>query len=492
MNHLFKVVFAVAEVSPLIKIGGLGDVAGALPPALRQMGHDVRIIMPRYGIINLKQSRATWHGTFTLPFIGSQESVGLTEVLLKDGTPVYLVENDRYFSRKAVYGEHDDLERFLLFSLAVMEVPKILRWQPDILHCHDWHTGLVPALLKVTYTNDAFYSSCASVFTIHNLAYQGWFDDWFAQRAGLYEYLPPRGNPFYKKIYSLTGLGIYHSDIISTVSETYAREILTPEYGVGLEVLLQRRSDSLFGIINGVDYEQFGPATDHLIAANYNVHSLDKRVRNKLALQEKAGLPINAEVPLLGWAARLVEQKGIDILVDALDSLLSETDVQFVLQGSGETRYEEALRHLENRYPAKARTFLILDFSLAQLIFAGCDMFLAPSRFEPCGLAHLIAMHYGAIPVVRCTGGLAETVQDCTPDLSSGLGFVFEKYDADKLLAALNRALTAFQRKEEWRRLMTRSMKTDFSWKKSVKQYEALYQMANRTALNKSSYMTSQ
>jgi len=485
MSRVFKVVFAVAEASPLIKVGGLGDVAGSLPRALRQRGHDVRIVMPQYGIIDLEGIPSSGQGTFTLPFIGGHESVGLTKVVLKDGTPVYLVGNDRYFGRKAVYGEQDDLERFLLFSLAVIEVPKMIRWQPDVLHCHDWHAGLVPALLKVAHTNDTFYSSCGSVFTIHNLAYQGWFDDWFARRADLYQYLPPWDDPAREKAYSFTALGIYHGDAISTVSQTYAREILTPEYGVGLESLLQRRNGSLFGILNGVDYENFAPSTDCTILANYNIHSLDKRVGNKIALQEKAGLPANAEIPLLGWAARLVEQKGIDILIDALDSLLSNADVQFVLQGAGETRYQEALKPLESRYPAKARMFLDLDFSLARLIFAGCDLFLAPSRFEPCGLAHLTAMHYGAIPLVRYTGGLKETVQDCAPDLSRGLGFVFEKYDADALLAALHRALIAFRRKEEWRKLMRRCMKANFSWHTSVQQYEALYEMAKRKALDK-------
>ena len=486
-----NILFTVAEASPLIKVGGLGDVAGSLPQILRHRDHDVRIVMPRYGSINLDGYQCIWQDCFDIPFIDGHESVNISGVLLTDGTPVYLVGNQRYFDRMAIYGEADDLERFLLFSLAVMEIPKRLNWQPDILHSHDWHAGVVPALLKVAYKNDPFYSSCASVFTIHNLAYQGWFDDWFARRARLYDYLPPQGDPLREKIYSLTGLGIYHSDIISTVSRTYAREILTPEYGVGLEVLLQRRNGSLFGILNGVDYGQFAPATDCIISANYDAHSLDRRVRNKIALQEKAGLPVNTETPLLGWAARLVEQKGIDILVDALDSLLSKADVQFVLQGTGETRYEETLKHLENRYPAKARMFLIADFSLAQLIFAGSDMFVAPSRFEPCGLAHLMAMRYGAIPVVRYTGGLAETVQDCTPDLSSGFGFVFEKYGADALLAALNRALTAFRSKEEWHKLMTQCMKADFSWEISVQQYEALYQMAKRTALGKSSYMSS-
>lgn len=478
MDDSFNLLFAVAEASPLVKVGGLGDVAGSLPRALRRRGHDVRLIMPRYGVINLEGYQCTWRGSFNLPFINGQEGIGINELVLEDGTPVYLVENDRYFNRPAVYGEADDLERFLLFSLAVMEVPKRLNWQPDILHCHDWHAGMVPALLKISYRNDPFFSSCASVYTIHNLGYQGWFDDWFASRARLYDYLPPPGDPIRSQAYSMAALGIYHSDVISTVSETYAREILTSGYGMGLEELLQSRRDSLFGILSGIDYELFDPATDRMLAANYDASNPNQRTKNKHVLQERAGLPVNAEIPLLGLVARLVDQKGIDILVDALDYLFGEAEVQFVLQGTGDVRYQEALRNLESRYPGKVRMFLVLDFSLAQLIFAGCDIYLSPSRFEPCGLSHLIAMHYGAIPVVRNTGGLAETVEDCPADLSTGLGFVFENYDARELVAALRRALGAFQHKDKWRRLVMRAMKADFSWKKSLPKYEALYRMA--------------
>ncbi len=481
MHHPFKVLFAASEASPLVKVGGLGDVIGSLPQALRQTGHDIRIVMPRYGTINLEGVQSTWLGIFTLPFVGNQESIGLTKVSLKDGTPVYLVENDRYFGRDAVYGEQDDLERFLLFSLAAMEVPKMLRWQPDVLHCHDWHTGLIPALLKAAREKDTFYSSCASVFTIHNLAYQGWFDSSFASRAGLYDYLPPTEDPIHSKSYSMAALGIYHSNIISTVSKTYATEILTPEYGMGLETLLQRRQDSLLGILNGVDYDRFNPATDQLIVANYDIENLNKKVANKLALQDKARLPLNAETPLLGLAARLVDQKGIDTLATALDSLFDEVDAQFVLQGTGDPKYEEALKMIESKHPDKARMFLVLNFSLARLIFAGCDMYLTPSRFEPCGLSHLIAMRYGAIPIVRRTGGLAETVPDCTPDLSSGLGFVFEGYDAGALLTTLRRALAAWQHKTQWQQLMQRVIRSDFSWRPSLPQYEALYEMATRS-----------
>ena len=483
MNRKFKILFVASEARPLAKIGGLGDVVGSLPGALKRVGHDARIVIPKYGTVSLADYHATWQASFNIPFLNSQEDIAIAEVLLKDGIPVYLVQNERYFERTAVYGEQDDLERFLLFSLAVMEVAKRLDWQPDILHCHDWHTGMVPALLKGARGSDSFYSSCVSVFTIHNLAYQGWFDHSFATRAGLFDYMPPENDPLRNRAYNMSAIGIYNGDVISTVSETYAREILTPEYGEGLEMLLERRKDSLFGILNGIDYDEFNPVVDHVIASNFNVYNLDRRVQNKLVLQEKAGLPVNAEIPVLGMAGRVVEQKGLDILdigVGALEALLYEADVQFVLQGTGEPRYEESLRNLQSRYPDKVSLFLSLDFSVAQLIFAGCDMLLVPSRFEPCGLTPLIAMRYGAIPVVRHTGGMAETVIDCSADLSDGLGFAFESYDSGALLTALKRALDAFQDKVKWRKLMIRAMEADYSWTPAVPKYEALYKMARR------------
>ena len=483
MCSAFKVLFVAAEASPLVKVGGLGDVAGSLPKALRRAGHDVRLAIPHYRLISLEGYQASHLGGFTIPFMGGDVGIGVTEVLLGDGTPVYLLGNDRYFDRGAVYGEPDDVERFLLFSRAAIELPKRLDWCPDTFHCHDWHTGIVPGLLKVACRDDDFYSSCASVFTIHNIAYQGWFDDSFAHWAGIHEYLPPIDDPLRNRAYSMTGLGIYHGDIVSTVSETYAREILTPEYGMGLEGLLQKRRDRLFGILNGLDYEEVDPATDKALAANFDLGNLNERAKNKSALQERARLPISAETPLLGLAARLVEQKGIDILVPALDTLFQEAEAQFVLQGTGEFRYEEALRNLEARYPDKARIFLTLDFSLARLIFAGCDIYLSPSRFEPCGLSHLIALRYGAIPVVRHTGGLAETIPDYSPDAGSGLGFVFESYTTDDLSLALNRALETYHRKKEWYMLMGRAMKVDFSWQVHLSKYEALYKVGKHKHL---------
>lgn len=483
MGSNFKVLFATAEASPLVKVGGLGDVAGSLTSVLHNAGHDVRLVMPRYGSINRGAYQAVRQGDFSLPFMGGKENIAVTQIMLKEGIPVYLLGNERYFGRQAVYGESDDLERFLLFSMAVMAVPKLLNWQPDILHCHDWHTAVATALLKFARRDDAFYTSCASVLTIHNLAYQGWFDDFFAKRAGLYDYLPLPGDPLRDRSYSMLSLGIYHSDVISTVSETYAREILTPEYGEKLDTLLSSRRGSLFGILNGIDYEQFDPEKDPLIAANYNINSLDRRVKNKLVLQEEVGLPVSTEIPIVAMVGRLADQKGLDITAEAMMELLPETDIQFILLGTGETRYQELLKLVESKNHNKARVLLTVDFRLAQLIFAGCDIFLTPSRFEPCGLTPLIGMRYGAIPVVRRTGGLAETTPDSSSDLQSGLGFVFERYEAGELLAAIKRALTAYQNKEGWRNLMIRAMKADFSWKASLPKYEALYEKARGKVL---------
>jgi starch synthase len=475
-----NVLFAAAEASPLVKVGGLGDVAGSLPRALRRLGHDVRIIMPRYATINLEGYQVTPRGGFDVSFLGGQENIGISEVILRDRTPVYLLENGRYFNRRAVYGEGDDLDRFLLFSRSVMGLPRHLGWPPDIIHCHDWHTALVPALLRVSYRKDPFYASCASVYTIHNLGYQGWFDDWFAGRAGLHEYMPPADDPQRHRSYNMMAIGIRNGDVVSTVSETYAREILTPEYGMGLEALLEHRRDSLVGIRNGIDYEEFNPAHDELIASSYDESNLGARLANKLALQQRVGLPTRGDVPLLGVTERLVYQKGIDILIGALYMLLGDTDVQVVLQGTGEFQYEESLRQLQSRYPAQARMNIVLDFHLARQIFAGCDISLSPSRYEPCGLSHLIAMHYGVVPVVRRTGGLAETVTDCPPDLATGLGFVFERYDQSDLLDALRRAVAAFRMREAWLGLMRRVMQEDFSWGPSVPKYVSLYEMAHR------------
>lgn len=483
MARSLRVLFAATEVSPLAKVGGLADVAGSLPGALRRLGLDVRIVMPHYGSIDLKK-----HGPasavlgYDVPALGKTEHVEVSQVSLKNGTPVYLVANQTYFGRPAVYGEKDDLERFLLFSLAVAELPDKLGWRPDLVHCHDWHTGLVPPVWRKKRASMSRSSASASVFTIHNLGYQGWFDDWFASRAGLHEFLPPPADPLRSKVYSLMGLSILAADAVSTVSPTYAKEILTPEYGFGLEGALQRRQDDLYGILNGIDYGEFNPATDKLIPYRYDVDNLDDKAKDKAALLEKAGLNRSSGAPLVGMVGRLADQKGLDLVAQGLEPLLAETDIQFVLLGSGEEKYRAALDGLSAEYPSRMRLFQGFDLALAQLIYAGCDLFLMPSRYEPCGLGQMIALRYGTIPVVRQTGGLADSIQDCPSDLSSGNGFVFKEYQSDKLVDALKRAAAAYRKKAAWRKLMVRAMKADFSWDVSAQKYQEMYQKAVQKA----------
>lgn len=486
MTDSLKILFVAAEASPFVKVGGLGDVIGSLPKALHRAGHQPIVVLPRYGTIR-SDYPISRHDSFSIPFIGRPEKVEIIQVALADGTPVYLVENARYFDRMAVYGEYDDAERFLFFSKVALEIPKRLGWQPDVVHCHDWHTAICPAVLQTDYRTDPFYAGCGSVYTIHNLAYQGSFHESFVSWANLADYLIPPVDPFRKHTFNMMAIGIYYSDVVTTVSETYAREALTPEYGCGLEGLLKARQDSFFGILNGIDYEEFNPATDPLIAAPYDAAVLHNKMENKLALQEKVGLPPNREIPLVGMAGRLVYQKGPDIAAQALETLLPEANVQFILQGTGETQYRQLLEKVEQQNTRKARLFFTLDFSLAQLIYAGCDIFLLPSRFEPCGLAPMIALRYGTIPVVRRTGGMAETVPDCSPDLSTGLGFAFDSYDSGELLMALHRALAGYSNREQWQKLVRRGMTTDFSWQASVPRYEIIYHQAMRRAREKHS-----
>lgn len=456
-----RVLFAAAEASPFSKVGGLADVAGALPKALTRLGHDIRLITPRHATHG---SEGDWPvvASFEVWRMGRSEQILLREANLGDRVPVYLVENGTYLGRPRVYGEPDDLERYLFFSQAALEAPKRLNWQPHVYHCNDWHTAPVTYGLRNLAWGDPFYAAIASLFTIHNLQYRG----------------PDH-------LSDVMGPGIFHADLVSTVSETYAREILTPEYGEGLHLLLQLKQERLFGIVNGIDYDEFNPATDPHIPANYDATSLDKRAINKRALQERAGLPQRPEVPLFGMVSRLADQKGFDLLAQVLDPLFQELEVQFVLLGMGEEHYQRLLQEVAARYPGKACVFLAFDVDLAQLIYAGSDLFLMPSRFEPCGLGQLIALRYGSIPLVRHTGGLADTVQDCGPELDRGNGFVFESYEASTLLDTLRRATHAFQTGGAWHHLMVRAMAGDFSWEASARKYVALYRRAVELKANR-------
>jgi starch synthase len=479
MDKPLKILLLSSEAVPFAKVGGLADVAGSLPRALRRLGHDARLALPKYGRINEAEFGLTQvMDSLPVPVGSDHELSSIFESVVED-MPVYLAGNDKYFGREEVYGYDDDGERFVFFCRAVLEMLEKLGWEPDVIHCNDWHTGIIPNWLKTIYEDDPFFADTATVFTIHNLAYQGIFGPKLLEFAGLanYDLIPHPTDDELSRLVVLMARGILFADVINTVSEKYAQEILTPEYGERLHPILAQRQDRLFGILNGLDYEVWNPATDRDIAVHYDVDSLDRRMENKLALQREAELPVDPDILLVGVISRLADQKGFDILTEAIDQLM-ELDLQLVLLGTGEERYHRIFASVAGKYQGQAAVFLKFDAALARCIYAGSDAFLMPSRFEPCGLGQLIAMRYGSVPIVRSTGGLADTVQNYDPATGQGNGFAFSDYSEEALLAAVERALKTYLRKDTWRTLMERGMKADFSWQASARKYVELYHKA--------------
>jgi starch synthase len=474
-----RILFVSAEVVPFAKVGGLADVAGALPKALHRLGHDVRVAMPRYGRIDPDRfGLKTVLPDLAVPMDTITEHVAIQETRIASEVPIYMVDSPRYFNRENIYGYNDDGERFILFCRATLEMLKVFNWAPDIIHCNDWHTAIIPNWLATIYRQEPLFRETATVYTIHNLAYQGIFGYRILEIAGVAEqgFLYPAIAEL-ANVVDLMGRGILFADAITTVSPRYAQEILTPEYGERLDHLLRERQDRLFGILNGIDVDEFNPATDRYIHTQFDVESLDKRVENKLALQEQMHLVVNPAIPLVGMISRLTDQKGFDLLASILQPLV-EQDIQFVLLGTGDQHYHEIFQNFAARYPRQASVSLTFNAELAQRIYAGCDIFLMPSRFEPCGLGQMIAMRYGAIPVVRSTGGLADTVHEYDPATDSGEGFAFTRYDPWALFAAVVRALEVYRFKDVWRRLMEHDMLLDHSWTASAEQYVAVYHKA--------------
>jgi len=466
-----KILFIAAEVAPIIKVGGLSDVVGSLPQALKQLGHDVRIMIPQYGLINSsKYSTSTLFQDRSIKKIVSNERFSLKVIDLDNDTKIYLVDSEKFSSSAVIYG-NNELERFLFFCGAAVEALNRMDWQPDVVHCHDWHTALIPRWLKE-------YTRYGIVFTIHNLAYQGRFDRSFLSRFLTNEDWKSRPEGAPETPLNFMSQGILWSDILTTVSPTYAKEILTLEYGMGLEGLLQYRRNSLSGIVNGLDYDKYNPSTDRYMMANYDSTTLHKRATNKLELQRVTGLEENEKCPIIGMVSRLDEQKGFDIMIDAFDSLLLRTTAQVVILGQGREHYEDMLMEVAKRNSNRVSVLLTFNEAIAQLVYAGCDIFLMPSKFEPCGLGQLLAFRYGAVPVVRHTGGLIDTVQDITSDLREGTGFVFKDYHPAALMAAIERAIKVFELKENWMKLIQRIMALDFSWHSSARKYVAVYRQA--------------
>ncbi|MBI4332729.1 MAG: glycogen synthase [Chloroflexi bacterium] len=464
-----KILFAASEATPLAKVGGLADVVGSLPKALTQLGEDVRLIMPKYGVIDEgKFPSTTVIESISVSIMRRTETARVKQTMLGK-VPIYLVENTRYFGRASVYSENEDLERYLFFSKAVMEFLKVSDWRPEVIHCHDWHTGLIPLWVK------KLGLPAATVFTIHNLAYQGPFDDrWLAASD-----LGSAADRWPKKAgttdMTIMSQGVLNADVVSTVSETYAKEILTKQYGEGVEELLRLRQKDLVGIVNGIDYDEYNPETDPHLPFHYSASDLSGKAGNKAELQAKLKLPVNPKVPLVGMISRLDEQKGLDIIEKAAPGIMA-LDLQLAILGRGREKYHLFLSQLAPEYPAKLSVTLDFNNPLAHLIYAGSDLFLMPSSFEPCGLGQLIAMRYGAVPLVRHTGGLVDTVAPLSPDLSEGSGFVFKEYDSGVLLETVTTAVVAWQKHAAaWKKLSPRIMGLDFSWRASAAKYLAMY-----------------
>lgn len=476
-----KILFVASEVTPFAKTGGLADVAAALPKTLKAHGHDVRIMMPFYASVE-KGGMAVRKGRKSASvLIDGEEKKGFLRQAALGEIPVYLIENREYFGREHLYGTQDgdypdNHLRFSFFCRCVLELLKKMDFRPDIIHCHDWQAALIPHFLRHERKDDPFFARTGVVFTIHNLAYQGLFAPNILDEIGLSkECYTIDGMEFYGKVNLMKG-GILSADLVTTVSEAYCREIQTPEMGCGLHGVLQLRKDDLYGILNGLDYDEWNPAMDRDIMKNYSHTSLTGKLVDKVALQKQVGLPTDPEVPLFGMVSRIVAQKGFDLISELLP-LFAAAPLQLVILGSGEERYLKALSSLKGggRNISFTKGF---NHALAPRIYAGSDMFLMPSYFEPCGLGQLIAMRYGSVPVVRRTGGLADSVVDPLDGDRPANGFVFDEYTPEALWEAVTRARTAYQDRPLWKKLMRRGMSCDFSWNHSVQKYLDLYRKA--------------
>ncbi|MCL2372870.1 MAG: glycogen synthase GlgA [Defluviitaleaceae bacterium] len=477
-----RILLVSTEVSPYSKTGGLGDVAGSLPKALRDRGVDIRVVLPKYKSIQedlLKDAKNI--STFNVHLSWREQPATIIGLDAHgDGESVYFIENDFYFGRDGYYGYGDDAERFAFFTKAAIEMLSHIDFKADVLHFNDWHTGLGPTYLRDIYRAFTYYSNMKSLFSIHNLHYQGVFGRDTLWNVGLNDgYFTGGDLEFYGNI-SFLKAGIIHSDAVSTVSNTYAEEIQTPAYGYGMEGLLRQRSmfgGDLYGIVNGIDTDSHNPKTDPNLYVNFDENSLENKRKNKTRLQEELGLPVS-DAPMVSMITRLAEQKGLDILAVIMDELMA-MDIQLVVLGTGESRYEGMLRHYAWCNPGKVSANITFSGALAQKIYASSDMFLMPSVYEPCGLGQLFAMRYGSIPIVRKTGGLADTVQHFNSETGQGNGFSFEHYVASGLMWAIREAVNTYH-SPNWQTVVKNAMTGDFSWKHAAGEYIDMYEKVKK------------
>ncbi len=473
-----SVLFVAAEAYPFVKTGGLGDMIGSLPQELKKQGVDVRVILPKYGQIPVHLREKMIHlKSFYVPLGWRQQYCGI-EMLEYNGLKYYFVDNEYYFKRQGVYGCYDDAERFAYLCRAVLEALPYLEFEPQILHCHDWHTAILPVLLKAHYSQKAEYDKLRTILTIHNIHYQGVFDATIIEdilELDRAEYFTSEKLEFFGQVNFLKA-GIVYADIITTVSPAYAKEIFSPAGGLGLEGVLRHRQDDIYGILNGIDIEVYNPASDKIIFQNYTWHSLGERAANKTRLQEYLGLPVKPDVPIIAIVSRLVNSRGIGLVAEILDELMA-TDLQLVILGKGDEDYENMFRVAAHHYPAKLSANIFFEETLAHRIFAAADLYLLPSLIEPCGTRQLIALRYGCVPIVRETGGLKNTIIPFTEFTGEGNGFSFTEYNADSLMQAITRAVAIYHQPQIWPHVVVSAMKSDVGWRNSALEYRGLYDL---------------
>lgn len=488
MPRPLNVLFVSSEVEPFAKTGGLADVSGALPQVIRQMDHEIRVMLPRYGCINERKARL--HEMIRMKDIGIPVGKDTYAATVKSSfitTPrtkvqVYFLDNQELFGRQGLYVHPDTKKdypdndiRFIFFCRGVLETLKRLGWAPDIIHCNDWPTGLLPAFLKTLYRNDPFYRDTRTVFTIHNMAYQGVFPHTSFARTLLPQELDADNGVIAYGNLNFLKAGLVFSDAITTVSEKYAEEIRSSdEYGCGLQHIAERRKRDLTGILNGVDYAVWDPSVDELIPQRYDIKSTDSKFENKRALLKRLNLPCDPATPVIGIISRLADQKGFDLIGEIMDELIG-MKLQLVVLGTGEKKYHDLFEKAARKNPGRVGIALRFDNEMAHLIEAGSDMFLMPSRYEPCGLNQIYSLRYGTVPVVRATGGLDDTIVEFHPSTGNGTGFKFARYDSAELLKTVQKACAVFADTAAWRKLMKNGMAQDFSWETSAKKYLQVY-----------------